>query len=135
LTEPRRFRRWPAGGRVSAGPDGHKDSGFPVFRDEHAGPTVGDMTEFLGELYVPRGHGVAVEDDEVRVRAAAAELTREGRPVRFLRTIFVPEDETCFYLFEASSAGSVREVGARAALLFEQRSVSAVRIDESLGRA
>jgi hypothetical protein len=82
------------------------------------------MTEFLGELYVPREHGVAVEDDEVRVRAAAAELTREGRPVRFLRTIFVPEDETCFYLFEASSAGAVREVGARAALLFDRVSAS-----------
>jgi hypothetical protein len=82
------------------------------------------MTEFLGELYVSREHGVAVEEDEVRVRTAAAELTREGRPVRFVRTIFVPEDETCFYLFEASSAGAVREVGARAALLFDRVSAS-----------
>jgi hypothetical protein len=104
--------------------DASKDSGFPVFRGARAGPTVGAMTEFLGELYVSREHGMAVEDDEVRVRAAAAELTREGRPVRFLRTIFVPEDETCFYLFEASSAGTVREVGARAALLFDRVSAS-----------
>jgi hypothetical protein len=104
--------------------DASKDSGFPVFRGARTGPTVGAMTEFLGELYVSREHGVAVEDDEVRVRAAAAELTREGRPVRFLRTIFVPEDETCFYLFEASSAGTVREVGARAALLFDRVSAS-----------
>ena len=76
--------------------------------------------EFLGELYVSREHGVAVENDELRVRAAAAELTREGRPIRFLRTIFVPEDETCFYLFEAGSAGAVQEVGARAALPFDR---------------
>jgi len=104
--------------------DRRKDSGFPVFRGRSSGRTVGAMTEFLGELYVPRAHGVAVEDDEARVRAAAAELTREGRPVHFVRTIFVPEDETCFYLFEASSAGAVREVGARAALLFDRVSAS-----------
>ena len=82
------------------------------------------MTEFLGELYVPRAHAVAVEADEARVRAAAAELTREGRPIHVLRTIFVPEDEMCFYLFEATSAGAVREVGARAALLFDRVSTS-----------
>jgi hypothetical protein len=78
------------------------------------------MTEFLGELYLSRERGATVEHDEQRVRIAAAQLTREGRPVRFLRTIFVPEDETCFYLFEAPSAGTVEEVGARAALPFER---------------
>ena len=88
------------------------------------------MTEFLGELYVPREHGLVVEDDEVRVRAAAAQLTREGQPIRFVRTIFVPEDETCFYLFEAASVGAVRELGARAALPFDRVSTSWSRPDK-----
>ena len=78
------------------------------------------MTEFLGELYVSRESGEAVEQNENRVREAAAQLTREGEHVRLVRTIFVPEDETCFYLFEAGSAGAVREVGARAALPFDR---------------
>jgi hypothetical protein len=82
------------------------------------------MTEFLGEMYVSRNNGAAVEDDEARVRGAAAQLSGEGRHVRFVRTIFVPEDETCFYLFEAASEGTVREVGLRAALPFDRVSES-----------
>lgn len=88
------------------------------------------MTEFLGELYLSREGGAAVENDEARVRVAAVQLTREGRQIRFLRTIFVPEDETCFYLFEAASAGAVREVGIRAALPFDRVSRSWRRSDE-----
>lgn len=57
---------------------------------------------------------------------AAAELTREGTPVRCLRSIFVPEDETCFLLCEAGSAAAVLETAQRAALTFE-------RIAEAVG--
>jgi hypothetical protein len=35
----------------------------------------------------------AVERGDERARIAAEELAREGKPVRFLRSIFVPEDE------------------------------------------
>jgi hypothetical protein len=77
------------------------------------------MAEFLVERYVAResaGTGWSVE----RVRAAAQELSREGSPVRHLRSIFVPEDETCFDLFEAGSIELVRAVVGRAALPFER---------------
>ena len=40
----------------------------------------------------------------------------EGTPVRFLRTIFVPEDETCFLLYEGPSVEAVREATRRAAI-------------------
>jgi hypothetical protein len=40
----------------------------------------------------------------------------EGAPVRFVRSIFVPEDETCFYVFQASSSEEVNEAARRAAL-------------------
>ena len=82
------------------------------------------MAEYVVELYVPRTDRVAVARSAERARLAAEELTRQGTQVRYLRSIFVPEDETCFYLFEASSAGAVREVGARAALLFDRVSAS-----------
>lgn len=37
-----------------------------------------------------------------------------------MRSIFVPEDETCFYLFEAVSEGAVRKTAEGAALRFER---------------
>jgi hypothetical protein len=42
-----------------------------------------------------------------RVRRATAEETRVGRRVAYLRSIFVPSDQTCFSLFEAPSAEEV----------------------------
>jgi hypothetical protein len=77
------------------------------------------VAEFLVELYVSRTDSGAVESDAARARLAAEELTREGTPVRYLRSIFVPEDETCFSLYEAASADGVREVARRAELRFE----------------
>ena len=53
---------------------------------------------------------------EVRLRSAAEELTREGTRVRFDRSIHVPEDEICFYLFEAPSSREVALAAARGAL-------------------
>ena len=84
------------------------------------------MAEFLLELYVSRTDGVAVERGAERSRIAAEELTREGTPVHYLRSIFVPEDETCFYLYEATSADAVREAARRAGLPFE-------RVTEAVG--
>jgi hypothetical protein len=43
-------------------------------------------------------------------------MRRNGTPVRFLRSIFVPEDETCFFLFEAPTAAAVRDTARRAQL-------------------
>jgi hypothetical protein len=40
--------------------------------------------------------------------------------VRFLQSIFVPEDEICFYLYEARSADAVCEAASRAGLRFER---------------
>jgi hypothetical protein len=51
-----------------------------------------------------------------RSRAACQELTRPDAPVRFLRSVYVPEDGSCFLLFEARSAPVVEEAGRRAAL-------------------
>jgi hypothetical protein len=39
--------------------------------------------------------------------------------VRFVRAVFVPEDEMCFYLYEAASAEQVREAARRAELPHE----------------
>lgn len=54
-----------------------------------------------------------------QARHASEELEREGVSVRFLRSIFVPEDETCFYLYRADSAEVVSEAVRRAELSVE----------------
>jgi len=51
-------------------------------------------------------------------REASEQMRHEGIPVRFVRSVFVPEDEACFYLYEAPSAEAVREAARRAALPF-----------------
>jgi hypothetical protein len=70
--------------------------------------------EFVAELYVPRGDaGAAARLTELARRA-------EGTGVRFVRSIFMPEDETCFLLYEAESADAVRSATSRASLPVER---------------
>jgi Protein of unknown function (DUF4242) len=78
------------------------------------------VAEFLVELYVSRADGAAVELGAERARVAAEELTGEGTPVRYLRSLFVPDDETCFYLYEAGSLEAVHEAARRADLAFDR---------------
>ncbi len=78
--------------------------------------TVGSVVEFMVELYVSRIDAGAVERAVRRARLAADELTRDGTPVRYVRSLHVKEDETCFLLLEADSIETIREL-ARAALL------------------
>lgn len=78
------------------------------------------MAEFLVELFVSRGNAAEVETGAERARLSAEQLTREGTPVRFVRSIFVPEDETCFLVYEAAAAEAVRVALALAALPYER---------------
>jgi hypothetical protein len=76
--------------------------------------------EFLAELYVAESDAAAVERGAELARLGAEHATRTGACVRYVRTIFVPEDETCFYLYEAPSADAVQEAGLRGGLTFER---------------
>jgi uncharacterized protein DUF4242 len=85
------------------------------------------MATYLVEAYMPRSHAREARAAGRRARAAADDLSREGRPVRYVRTTFLPDDETCFHLFDAVSAEAVEEVSRRAQL-GRARVVSAVVI-------
>ena len=87
------------------------------------------MAEFLVEFYVSRADPEAVDRGTGRARSSAETLTSEGIPVRFLRSIFVPEDETCFLLYEAGSADDVREAARRADLQFERIALAVAGLD------
>lgn len=71
----------------------------------------GSTATYLLEGYERRGM-TALDDLEARCRAAADGI--DG--VRYVRSILVPEDETCFHLFEGPSEEEVRKVGALAGL-------------------
>ena len=86
------------------------------------------MAEYLVELYVAQGdHAVAQHHVAVAERAGAA-LTREGRAVRYLQSVFVPEDETCFLLYEADSVDLVTEAVRRAGLRLEHVSAATTSV-------
>ena len=83
------------------------------------------MARFLVESYLPSGSRDSLAADAARLRAAAARLER----VELLRTVYVPEDEVCFYLFESESAELVAEVSRSAELEFD-RVQPVVALDE-----
>ncbi|HMC39004.1 MAG TPA: hypothetical protein VKI19_05025 [Acidimicrobiales bacterium] len=89
------------------------------------------MSEYLVEVYLSRSAAHGGAPSAHRVAGAADQLSREGRPVRLLQAVFVPDDETCFYLFEAQSDETVIEAARRSGLLYE-RLVQAVTAPVSL---
>jgi len=72
------------------------------------------VPSYLVESY--QGAASTVEDARLRARRTA-EL---GKGVRYVRTTFLPGDETILHLFEAPSAAALDEAGRRAALHFER---------------
>ena len=74
------------------------------------------MPSYLVETYLARGHAGERAARERRARSAAEELTRERTRVRFDRSIHLPEDEICFYVFDAPSAREAAIAAQRAGL-------------------
>ena len=68
------------------------------------------------ELYAAKGDELGVRRAADRLALACDELTRGGETVRYVRSLFVPEDETSFSLCEAVSAEPVRRAVALAGL-------------------
>ena len=48
------------------------------------------------------------------------EFTADGKPVRYIRSVFVPGESKCMCLFEANSADLVRELNEAAQLPFTE---------------
>lgn len=78
------------------------------------------MAEFSLEIYAPRGDAGGVAATCERARRAAEALAAKGTDVRFVRSVFLPADETCFLLFEAETPEAVEEVGRRALVSFDR---------------
>lgn len=74
------------------------------------------MPTYLVESYIPRSRAREARAAGRDARTAAEELVREGTPVRYVRTTFLPDDETCFHVFEAASQEAVGEACRRAGI-------------------
>ncbi len=92
------------------------------------------MPRYLLEVYLPCTDRDALRTVAIRARAAAREMTGDGTAVRHLRSILVPEDRTCFLLFEAATTHAVMETGERAALA-TARVTEALEDDERRDRS
>ena len=86
------------------------------------------MPSYLIETFLARGAAGERQARDRRAGQAADAMTREGTRVRFGGSIHVPEDEICFFTFEADS-GSVAALVAQRADLAPLR---VVRIDSSM---
>ena len=78
-------------------------------------PSVGGVRQFLVEVFVPRLEASALTAAERRASEAAQRLSDSGE-IRYVRATYVPEDETCFHVFEATSAALVAEASRIAGL-------------------
>ena len=87
------------------------------------------MPSYLVETYLARDQMSALAARERRAHSAAQELTEGTTRVRFDRSIHVPEDEICFYVFDAPSARDAA-LAARRAGLDPLRVVEAVSSDK-----
>ena len=74
------------------------------------------MREYLAELYLARRDGLEVDAIAARVGRAAEEISAKGMRVVFVQSIYLPDDETWFCLFEVESADAVEETARRAGL-------------------
>jgi hypothetical protein len=62
------------------------------------------VPSYLVETFLPRGGAGERIARERRARSAVEELARRGTRVSFDHMIHVPEDEICFFVFDAPSS-------------------------------
>jgi hypothetical protein len=78
------------------------------------------MAEFLLEIHIPQADLDAVKRGARRARFVAERHRRQGSAVRYVRSIFLPEDETWLILYQAVDADAVRAAASDAELPFER---------------
>jgi hypothetical protein len=74
-----------------------------------------ELDHYLVELERPAEGWPRLQQTVADARKAATAMRAEGVPVRFLRSIFVPEDDACFLLYEGPSPKVVRRAAERSA--------------------
>ena len=78
-----------------------------------------------GQTYLVENYHPGLGADELRqivsrVRDAVAEMARDGKAIRYLRSTIVPADESFLCVIEAASEELAREAYTRAGIPFER---------------
>ena len=76
------------------------------------------MPVYLVERSLPGAKVEHIAAAQKRAIEAGKSLTAEGKSVRYIRSTFVPGEQTCMCLFEAATADLVREANERAEVPF-----------------
>jgi hypothetical protein len=74
------------------------------------------VTQFLVEVFTPRSSAEGLATAERRAGSAARRLSGADVAVRYGRATYIPEDEICFFVFDAPSRGHAALVARRAGL-------------------
>jgi len=74
------------------------------------------MQRYAVEVYSPKGGTEEFRLSVDRLRHAARALTREGTPIRYRRSLFLPTDETSFHILDGISYEAVSAATRRAAI-------------------
>jgi hypothetical protein len=88
------------------------------------------MAQFLVEAYIARKNGSDLNVVVGRLHLAAEALTSSGVAVRYLRSILVPADETCFHLLESPSIEAVENACTQAELPFNRVTEAVERVHQ-----
>lgn len=78
------------------------------------------MPVFMADRFLP---GITMEQLAAAQKAAietGTTMTSQGKPVRYLRSTFVPSESRCMCLFEAPNSGNVRELNETANIPFNR---------------
>jgi len=82
------------------------------------------VPSYLVETYLARGSAGERASRERRARSAAEYSTQKRTPVRFDHSIYLPEDEICFFVFDAPT-------GSDAALTAQRAGLAPIRVVEA----
>jgi hypothetical protein len=74
------------------------------------------VPSYLVETYLARRNVSERAARDRDARSAAEQLTRHRTPARFDHSIYVPEDEICFFVFETPTAHIAESLARRAGL-------------------
>ena len=78
------------------------------------------MKSYVVALQLPARDATELAVAGDRARDAAEQLTREGTAVRWVRSVYLPERDTCLLVFEAPTPEAVVLAGRRAGLAYDR---------------
>ena len=91
------------------------------------------MPKYMVERHLPGITSDQLSAAAARAKSTTAEMSKQGTPVRYLRSTFVPGEEKCYCLFDGPSVEDIEEVNKRAEIPYD-RVVEAMHIaSEDLG--